>query len=76
MIAWWWGTSRSMRVGYKLFGRLIARRREPGFLGALDLGYPSIMDDELNDPVAESFHFFANNGDPIGRIHRRGRMGM
>jgi len=39
--------------------------RKPNLLGALDLGHAPVMDNELNDTVAEVPHVCAHEGKPL-----------
>jgi hypothetical protein len=63
----WSGNLRRVPVGGKLFVSLrVAAVREARFFGALDLGHPTVVDDELDDAIAEALDFFAHKGDPVG----------
>ncbi len=39
--------------------------RKPNLLGAFDLGHAPVMDNELNDTVAEVPHVCAHEGKPL-----------
>ena len=59
------GARRSAKISA---GRdLVAVRRQAGFLGALDLRDPAIVDDQLHDAEAQRLDFLAHELDPVGR---------
>src|SRR3982750_3423464 len=43
------------------------RRIDPRLLGALDLGHPAVVDDELDDAVAQGLYLFLHDAQPWGR---------
>ena len=54
-----------------LFGSRVAGGRQAGFLGAFDLSYATVVNDELHNSEAKALNFLPNKGNPV----RRGAVG-